>query len=195
MSHKNWLWWADHLAKEAECHFQEDRYVEAEHRLEAARAIYKRVLGNDDAKVVKCDARLGCTYVAQERYHEAESVLKRAIATTVATQGGDHLDMAYFVHCLGWLYLRWGRLSEARVNLELALGIQAKCAKKDPTVVSWLGDIYARQREYHRAEAFYEEAAALWAKEDAEHPAIRYAQAQLSACRWSQRALTKAAQT
>jgi tetratricopeptide (TPR) repeat protein len=182
---------ADSLVELARSYYQEDQYATAEGLIEEALAIYRTALGIDDAKAVKCKAILGCTYVGQGRYHEAESLLKEALATTVDARGKDHLDVAYFAHCLGWLYTKWARLSEAQRNLELAFGIQAKCETKDPRVVIALGEVYERQRKYSRAEAFYGEAIVLWAKEDEEHPAIKFAQAHISACRWSQRALTR----
>lgn len=110
------------------------------------------------------------SYIEQGKYDEAESVVKRAVATAEKGLGPGHPLVPLELNTLAWLYLKQGRYHEAEPFLERALQLM-----EQQEVGSWglwwanhpnrkamplgnLAEIYAKQGRYNEAVPLLESA-------------------------------------
>jgi serine/threonine-protein kinase len=100
-------------------------------RLEDARVLYEEAIAANraarlDAELAPPLINLGVVYRMQERYGDAERVLREGVALRVKTLGAEHPFVAIGLAHLGDTLLRTGRIAESRAELEKALAIQRK---------------------------------------------------------------------
>jgi tetratricopeptide (TPR) repeat protein len=84
------------------------------------------------------------------RLDEATDMIKRAIAE-------DPTNAAY-LDSLGWAYFKQNRFSEAEEPLRQAAARESH----DPTILSHLGDLYAKLGKDHLAEAQWQKSVDEW---------------------------------
>jgi tetratricopeptide (TPR) repeat protein len=100
-------------------------------RLEDARVLYEEAIaanraGRLDAELAPPLINLGVVYRMQERYGDAERVLREGTMLRAKTLGAEHPFVAIGLAHLGDTLMRAGRADEARDALEEALAIQRK---------------------------------------------------------------------
>jgi tetratricopeptide (TPR) repeat protein len=108
-------------------------------------------------------------YRNQNRYGEAESLYKRALAIREKAFGTDHPSLAGSLHNLAWLYDTHGQYANAKPLYERALAIRER--DLDPshhhlvcTSLSCLAGLYMKQGQRLQAAALHRRMRAVWEK-------------------------------
>jgi CHAT domain-containing protein len=129
--------------------------------------------------------------MAQKRFAEVESLLKRALAIREKLLGGEHPETAWTLAGLGELYRQQARLAEAEPVLKRALAIQEKTLGANRIEVAItlqsLGEVYRGRGEVDRAEPMLQRALAIreqtWGKNNRDVAETRVSLAKLKFAR------------
>lgn len=137
------------------------QYAEAETQLREAMASAPSIPVRDAAYM-----ELGNLMIHQERWEEAETILREVAGSREAALGKNHIDQVVVLWNLGELLLKTARFAEAesvhREILEIRRGI---FPQGHPDIARSLGQIGAavqRQGRFDEAATLYAEAVAAW---------------------------------
>jgi len=129
--------------------------------------IARSVLGPDDLRVAELLDELGIVYVAQNRYSEAESLLKQSLAIREQSSGKMHPSLVGSLNDLAGFAMQGGRFDEAEQLLKRALHVLETSVDADQSDTAMamhnLGDYYANQKRFSEAEVLYQQAMLIWA--------------------------------
>lgn len=158
------------------------RYTEAEHDANAALDLSRDPADREGAWFL-----LGAIYNDQKHYDQAEDMFRKSLAVNphdpevlndygfMLAERGVRLDEAItmihtaveqdptngaYLDSLGWAYFKQGNLPAAQQYLLQATSHDST----DPTILSHLGDVYAKMGQSDRAEQTWEKALACWQK-------------------------------
>lgn len=158
------------------------RYTDAERDANAALGLSHDASDKESAWFI-----LGAIYNDQKHYEEAEDMFRKSLAVNphdamvlndygyMLVDRGVRLDEAIsmihsavveeptngsYLDSLGWAYFKQGNLPEAQQYLQQAASHDAN----DPTILSHLGEVYAKMGQPDRAEHTWERALSCWQK-------------------------------
>jgi len=156
----------DYLRAAAGIAYSIREYDKAEEYQVMVVEIARSALGTDDLRVAELLDELGIVYVAQNRYSEAESLLKQSLAIREKSSGELHPSLAGSLNDLAGFAMQGGRFDEAEQLLKRALHIldTSGDANQSDTAMAMhnLGDFYANQKRFSEANVYYQRAMLVW---------------------------------
>jgi tetratricopeptide (TPR) repeat protein len=156
----------DYLRAAAGIAYSTREYDKAEEYQLTVLEIARSALGPDDLRVAAVLDELGIVYVAQNRYSEAESLLKQSLAIREQGSGKMHPSIAGSLNNLAGFAMQGGRFDEAEQLLKRALHILETSVDTDPSDTAMamhnLGDLHANQKRFSEANALYQRAMLVW---------------------------------
>ncbi|MBF0138340.1 MAG: tetratricopeptide repeat-containing protein [Magnetococcales bacterium] len=116
-------------------------------------------------------------YRLQDRFAEAESLLKRIVAIREKELGSEHRQVAIYLNNLAMLHMDQGRYVLAEPLFKRVLAIREKAVGPENTLVAGtlvrLAELYVRQGRYTDAEPLFERTLAIREKAlGTEHPKV-----------------------
>ncbi len=168
----------DIVAAQAELHFRQGEYAQAEPLLRKVLEERLALYGSEDASVADAIEELGLNQFDQGRLADAEELLREALALRWRILGRDpHPDLAENLNNLALVLETSGKVEDARALYEQALEMnRALYPGAHPILALNMGNlaqVYRLQGKYEPAERLYLEAIAMQAELLGEsHPAI-----------------------
>jgi eukaryotic-like serine/threonine-protein kinase len=117
-------------------------YATAQHHLEYAINLRRKIAGSDDPNILRAESTLAFVLATQGKYPEAEAMERNALALQHRITGGDDRDSLVSMAHLSFILYGEGKLSEAE-----ALGLETLAAKRrvlgseDPATVDSMHDL------------------------------------------------------
>jgi CHAT domain-containing protein/Tfp pilus assembly protein PilF len=147
---------ASALYKQADTHYEQGRYADAEPLFKRSLAIYEKALGPEHGHVAGALNALAELYYAQGRYADAEPLFKRSLAILEKTLGPEHTDVATILNNLAITYTSKSRYADAEPLFKRVLAIRERAHgpehRRVATTLFSLAGLYRAQGRYADAE-------------------------------------------
>jgi eukaryotic-like serine/threonine-protein kinase len=136
-------------------------YPQARQQLEAALALSRRTLGNEDAKTLAIMADLGWVAGEQGHYSEAEKLVSEALDEDRRTLGRQNPQTLLAMGRLAGIYTWEGKYPQAEALDRQTLGIQHRVlGPEDSATLQTMGNlalVYMWEGKYLQAEALFQQ--------------------------------------
>jgi non-specific serine/threonine protein kinase/serine/threonine-protein kinase len=179
--------------------------LEATGRLEEAQTLYRqaietgrRVLGDDDLRVIQWNCYYSRALIDAGKYEQAAPIARDVLARRQRLLGEEHPDTLVAQHMMASVDMHRGRLREARLLFEKTLEKRRRVlGELDPDTLTSISDLALLLRHQDKpteADPLYREAVQKFTQVlGADHPATLIAETNLAMCLWEENRLEEAA--